>query len=120
MRLALFVSACCLVSCLAKYWWVADLIANLRVQLLIGMVLSLVCLAIGQQWNWLLGVTLLTLWQLSTLSSAWYLWEAFPFGLVLDHALYSKELHCVARQILPYNGSDHRGVLYRFRLSSSD
>jgi len=52
------------------------------------------------------------------LTPTWYRWPAFPFGLVLDHAWYSKALKCRTRTILPDMGSDHRPVLLEFSLTS--
>ncbi len=59
------------------------------------------------------------------LQPTWYAGSAlnaggsFPFGLILDHALCSKELSCDDRQILPANGSDHRALVYRFSLDNT-
>ena len=52
------------------------------------------------------------------LTPTWYRWPAFPFGLVLDHAWYSKGLNCRSRTILPDMGSDHRPVLLEFSLNA--
>lgn len=43
----------------------------------------------------------------------WYRFEAFPFGLVLDHALISSQLKCVSHEVGPRIGSDHRSVTCR-------
>lgn len=51
------------------------------------------------------------------LTPTWYRFPAFPFGLVLDHALVSSDLVCTARRILPGLGSDHRPVLTGFQLA---
>ncbi|MCG8652771.1 MAG: endonuclease/exonuclease/phosphatase family protein [Pirellulales bacterium] len=40
----------------------------------------------------------------------WYRFPAFPFGLVLDHALISEEVICQAHDVGPASGSDHRSV----------
>ncbi|MCC7333699.1 MAG: endonuclease/exonuclease/phosphatase family protein [Pirellulaceae bacterium] len=48
------------------------------------------------------------------LQPTWYRWPTLPFGLVLDHGLYSKELHCNSRTILSDCGSDHRAVVFEF------
>jgi endonuclease/exonuclease/phosphatase (EEP) superfamily protein YafD len=50
------------------------------------------------------------------LQPTWYAGssDSFPFGLVLDHALHSRELRCVQREVLPENGSDHRALIFRF------
>jgi endonuclease/exonuclease/phosphatase (EEP) superfamily protein YafD len=48
------------------------------------------------------------------LQPTWYRWNAFPFGLVLDHGLHSGNLRCRERKILPPNGSDHRALILDF------
>jgi len=40
----------------------------------------------------------------------WYRWPSFPFGLVLDHCLISKNVKCVSHEVGPDTGSDHRSV----------
>jgi len=52
------------------------------------------------------------------LQPTWYRWNLFPFGLVLDHGLHSRDLSCIHRQVLPANGSDHRAIVFHF--SSAD
>lgn len=54
------------------------------------------------------------------LQPTWYRWPAFPFGLVLDHALHSEDIRCNRRTILPSNGSDHRALVFDFTLDPSD
>jgi len=44
------------------------------------------------------------------LTPTWYQWPYFPFGLVLDHCLISKDLKCVSHEVGPDTGSDHRSV----------
>ncbi len=53
------------------------------------------------------------------LQPTWYRWDAFPFGLVLDHGLHSQDLHCEQRTILSANGSDHRPLVMDFSLAES-
>ena len=48
------------------------------------------------------------------LQPTWYRWPAFPFGLLLDHGLHSRDLRCDRRAILAANGSDHRAVVFDF------
>lgn len=48
------------------------------------------------------------------LQPTWYRWNAFPFGLILDHGLHSRNLRCLERKILPPNGSDHRALVLDF------
>ena len=48
------------------------------------------------------------------LQPTWYRWPVFPFGLLLDHGLHSRNLHCDQRAILAANGSDHRAVVFDF------
>lgn len=50
------------------------------------------------------------------LRPTWYRWNAFPFGLILDHGLHSSDVLCKDRRILPANGSDHRAVVFDFSL----
>lgn len=45
------------------------------------------------------------------LTPTWYRIPSFPFGIVIDHILFSDELQCVDRQVLPDMGSDHRAVV---------
>jgi endonuclease/exonuclease/phosphatase (EEP) superfamily protein YafD len=40
----------------------------------------------------------------------WYRFPLFPFGLMLDHGLISKNMHCISHQVGPDIGSDHRSV----------
>ena len=44
------------------------------------------------------------------LAPTWYRYPRFPFGLVLDHVLVSKELHLIKHTVGPETGSDHRSV----------
>lgn len=53
------------------------------------------------------------------LQPTWYRWPAFPFGLLLDHGLYSRNMHCDQRAILSANGSDHRAVVFDFSVNES-
>ena len=45
----------------------------------------------------------------------WYRYPAFPFGLVLDHVLFTPKLTCVAKTVGPDAGSDHRFLTARLR-----
>ncbi len=65
-----FAAAFSLVTLFARRWWVADLIANLRVQLILGLLVAMVCLTLMRRWPHLAVMTLLTLWQLTALGSA--------------------------------------------------
>lgn len=65
-----FVAAFSLVTLFARWWWVADLIANLRVQLILGLLAVMVCLTLMRRWPHLALITVLTLWQLMALGSA--------------------------------------------------
>ncbi len=49
------------------------------------------------------------------LTPTWYRYQAFPFGIVIDHILFSDELQCIDRQVLPDMGSDHRAVVATLR-----
>ena len=40
----------------------------------------------------------------------WYAFPLFPFGLVLDHVLFTSDLQCCRRQVGSGAGSDHRFV----------
>ncbi|MCA9010801.1 MAG: endonuclease/exonuclease/phosphatase family protein [Planctomycetaceae bacterium] len=51
------------------------------------------------------------------LQPTWYRWNAFPFGLILDHGLHSGNLRCQKRMVLPPNGSDHRALVLDFSAS---
>ena len=53
------------------------------------------------------------------LQPTWYRWPAFPFGLLLDHGLHSRNLRCDQRAILAENGSDHRAVVFDFSVNES-
>ena len=52
------------------------------------------------------------------LQPTWYRWPAFPFGLLLDHSLHSRDMHCEQRTILSANGSDHRAVVFDFSMNA--
>ena len=52
-------------SLLAHYWWLADLIANLRVQLIIGLIFSLVCIVCVRQKQLAVCVILALIWHCS-------------------------------------------------------
>ncbi len=66
-----------------------------------------------QRFTWLTAavaaVSMMTLF-----ARHWYRWNAFPFGLILDHGLHSGNLRCGERKILPPNGSDHRALVLDF------
>ncbi len=53
------------------------------------------------------------------LQPTWYRWDAFPFGLVLDHGMHSHDLDREQRTILSANGSDHRPLVMDFSLAES-
>ncbi len=53
------------------------------------------------------------------LQPTWYRWNAFPFGLILDHGLHSQDLRCDRRVILEANGSDHRALVFDFSVNES-
>lgn len=48
------------------------------------------------------------------LTPTWYRWPLFPFGLVLDHGLATRDLVCTRRAIHGDVGSDHRPVTFEF------
>ena len=64
------VAAWPLATLFARQWWVADVLANLRVQLILGLIAAMVGLIIMRQWKRLAAIAVLTLWQLTTLGSA--------------------------------------------------
>ncbi|MBC7966373.1 MAG: endonuclease/exonuclease/phosphatase family protein, partial [Fuerstia sp.] len=68
--LAGLVAASSILTLSARHWWVADLIANLRVQLVIGMLGAMLLLLIVRRCRILLVVTVLTVWQATALRSA--------------------------------------------------
>lgn len=53
------------ISLLARNWWLADLIANLRIQLIIGLIFSLVCLICVRQKRLAVCVMLALIWHCS-------------------------------------------------------
>lgn len=53
------------------------------------------------------------------LQPTWYRWPAFPFGLILDHGLHSRNMRCDQRIILSTNGSDHRALVFDFSVDDS-
>lgn len=69
--LAGLVAACAILTLVARQWWVADLIANLRVQLMIGMLGTILLLLILRRWKILVAVAALTMWQATALRSAY-------------------------------------------------
>lgn len=68
--LAGLVAASSILTLSARDWWVADVIANLRVQLLIGMLGAILLFLIIRRWKIMLIVVALTLWQGTALRSA--------------------------------------------------
>lgn len=44
------------------------------------------------------------------LTPTWYVFDWFPFGLVLDHAMISSDVQCTGHRVGPEFGSDHRSV----------
>lgn len=80
-RAAGLVSSCSILTLFARHWWVADLIANLRVQLIIGMLAAALVLLTLRRWNILLIVMALTLWQANSLRSAFE-----PDGISADRS----------------------------------
>lgn len=49
------------------------------------------------------------------LTPTWYRYPLFPFGLVIDHGLFSGGLTGQRTQVFPDAGSDHRLVLFEFQ-----
>ncbi len=49
------------------------------------------------------------------LTPTWYRYPLFPFGLVIDHGLFSEGLTGQRTQVFPDAGSDHRLVLFEFQ-----
>lgn len=68
--LAGFVCLCAAATLFARYFWVADIIANLRVQLILGLLGTIVILLFLRRWRMVLVVTAVTIWQASWLISA--------------------------------------------------
>ncbi|MFO0999482.1 MAG: endonuclease/exonuclease/phosphatase family protein [Planctomycetaceae bacterium] len=68
-KLSRTVAVICLVasvvSLTAKSWWVADLIANLRVQLMIGLIVCLIGLLATRQIRWAIVVVIALVWHVS-------------------------------------------------------
>ncbi|MEO8269139.1 MAG: hypothetical protein ABI557_05435 [Aureliella sp.] len=87
-------SIAALLTPLARYWWFADLIANLRVQLVIGMTFALVCLLILRSWRWLVVLAALTGWQVIAFSSAF----SFTNGCMSLRLIHSRQLAQVTLQ----------------------
>jgi len=54
----------------ARQFWVADIIANLRVQLILGLLGIIALLLLLRRWRMVLVVTAVTIWQVSWLISA--------------------------------------------------
>ena len=145
LRAALWVSVPVLlaaaVSTASRSWWIADLVANLRVQLILGLIAALVTSVVARNWKLASMSGVVLLWQASWLWSpvfrdflvaadlydasrghgltpTWYRWPLFPFGLVLDHGLASQDLLCRKRSILGDVGSDHRPLTLEFRAAA--
>ncbi|MGI9474389.1 MAG: endonuclease/exonuclease/phosphatase family protein [Rubripirellula sp.] len=55
-----------------------------------------------------------------TLQPTWYRFNAFPFGLVLDHCLADKTLICQKYEIGDDIGSDHRSITVQLELSTAE
>jgi len=68
--LAGFVCLSAAATYFARQFWVADIIANLRVQLILGLMGTIVILLFLRRWRMFLAVTAVTLWQTSWLISA--------------------------------------------------
>ncbi|MFN9717862.1 MAG: endonuclease/exonuclease/phosphatase family protein [Planctomycetota bacterium] len=49
------------------------------------------------------------------LQPTWSFRDAFPFGLIIDHGPYRRELLCTTPEILKETGSDRRPVVFKFR-----
>ncbi|MEJ7591058.1 MAG: endonuclease/exonuclease/phosphatase family protein [Planctomycetaceae bacterium] len=83
-----FVAAFSFLPLFARHWWVGDLIANLRVQLIIGMSGATLLLLITRRWRMMLIITALTLWQATALHSAFQTGdiEADQSGSTVDSA----------------------------------
>ena len=50
------------------------------------------------------------------LQPTWYRWRSALFGLIIDHGLCTPDLRCTGRRILGDTGSDHRPVVFDFRM----
>jgi endonuclease/exonuclease/phosphatase (EEP) superfamily protein YafD len=50
------------------------------------------------------------------LQPTWYRWRSPLFGLIIDHGLCTPDVHCTGRRILGDTGSDHRPVVFDFRM----
>ncbi len=67
---AIMMVAIALMTMPARYWWLSDLIANLRIQLLIGLILAIISTLIVRETKVAAAVLLVAAWQASWLSSA--------------------------------------------------
>ena len=72
-RVDWFAGVVCLgagITLFARHFWIADMIANLRVQLILGLLGTLVILLLLRRWRMVLVLTAVTIWQASWLFSA--------------------------------------------------
>jgi len=64
------VAAVSMMTLFARHWWLADLVANLRVQVLLGLLGTLLLLMIFRRWRLVLFVMVIALWQAAAIRSA--------------------------------------------------
>lgn len=67
---AISIAACSMVTLFARQWWIADLIANLRVQLILVLSGMLLSVLMKRRWKAATLVATATLWHVSALSPA--------------------------------------------------
>lgn len=98
------------ISLLARFWWVADLIANLRVQLILGCLAAVICSMAARQWK-LAGVSVAILvWQCS------WLWSAFS---ARPENFGGPQLTVCSINVLTQNRQHHR-IIQSLRESNAD
>ena len=68
------------VSTLARSWWIADLVSNLRVQLILGLMATLITSVVARNWKLASVSGVVLLWQASWLWSAFVADSALPAG----------------------------------------
>ncbi len=97
--LAGIAAACSILTLAARHWWVADLIASLRVQLMIGMLGTILLLLITRRWKILVAVAALTMWQATAMRSAYITGHIEPnqskqrFRVFLSNVLTRNQHH---------------------------
>lgn len=112
------VAAPAIVTLLARHWWIADLIANLRVQLILALVGTILMLTLLRRWKLVALTALLILWQSVAVQSA-FLPAKLTSNLPTDSDAAGTTFRVLLANVLTHN-QRHELIVEQIRTADPD